>query len=1000
MKTRTWKSRFVFLLGVLVILLPFGQSLATGITAIAVTLEKEETAQELFDNEYGNGKITYTREGDSINWELAVTKTVQDNPTQFVATLKNADGIVMPQLSKNDQFKVSDDSSSQDYGKILQKDASAKEQKETIKFTTASLDKATLTVAFLDEEGTKALYEKDITIEIPASEEAATEPEASTESSTEATVASSDSSVATETTDSATQTSGSTDAASVDSSSTESSDVTDLGDADEATVDSAKKEAEKKYEETGRPQVITRSAADSLVFSGRTYANIEPQYITDNSGTYPEYSWIPNGNTNVINHQGNVGGGTSWDKLTSWNGDPTNLENSYIEYGGTGADADFAIRKYAVESAGNPGLFDVYLNVRGNVMKNINPIDVMLVVDWSGSMMKNDRIQNVQEGVKLFVETLKKGGITNQINLGYIGYSSEGSKYSNGKIGLAPFNEVANQIEQFTPSRVSGGTFTQKALRDADTELSKKNPDHKKVIVLLTDGVPTYSYKVNKVKTTTGRGVLYYGTGFTNVVEGTGSTSKISGNETATDENGVKRDIDNTFIATVGEAMRIKEKNIEIHGLGIQLQDDATAELSSVDVANRMKQIVSKNNSGEFFYEEAKQSEDIATYLSTKAVQIISTVNSGEIVDPLGGQFTYQPETLNLKSVGEITAILPKEYKQPFDGTLTISNLNLGKGQEVQVHYQVRIQTENPDFIPEYWYPLNGRTTFLPNKENDKDIVDFGVPSAKAPGTTIDLTKKWDEFDNNILGRSDLLFQVSRNEIPMGFLKITSQNEKSNDKNTWSRIGVQKISAADSPYSETIWLPKFDNQGNDFKYAISKELTELTNYESTKIDDNTWKNTKIFTPLSLKITKKDSITGSLLKGAEFAISGGDLSESTLLESIGDGTYVLPKNITLNKGKVYEVREAKSPEGYRMLNDPIRIEIDATGKVSISNKELSNANLTVSDNVITFDVPNKPKVPLPSTGGSGTWMYYLAGSLALVVVGGYLFYRSRNSKGVA
>ncbi|WP_282956796.1 LPXTG cell wall anchor domain-containing protein [Enterococcus canis] len=50
--------------------------------------------------------------------------------------------------------------------------------------------------------------------------------------------------------------------------------------------------------------------------------------------------------------------------------------------------------------------------------------------------------------------------------------------------------------------------------------------------------------------------------------------------------------------------------------------------------------------------------------------------------------------------------------------------------------------------------------------------------------------------------------------------------------------------------------------------------------------------------------------------------------------------------------------------------------------------------------MTFDVPNKAKVPLPSTGGSGTWMYYLAGSLALVVVGGYLFYRSRNSKGVA
>lgn len=123
---------------------------------------------------------------------------------------------------------------------------------------------------------------------------------------------------------------------------------------------------------------------------------IAPQYTTDNSGTYPTANWQPTGNQNVLNHQGNKDGSAQWDGQTSWNGDPTNRTNSYIEYGGTGDQADYAIRKYARETT-TPGLFDVYLNVRGNVQKEITPLDLVLVVDWSGSMNENNRIGEVQK---------------------------------------------------------------------------------------------------------------------------------------------------------------------------------------------------------------------------------------------------------------------------------------------------------------------------------------------------------------------------------------------------------------------------------------------------------------------------------------------------------------------------------------------------------------------------------------------------------------------------
>ena len=236
--------------------------------------------------------------------------------------------------------------------------------------------------------------------------------------------------------------------------------------------------APEKTEQPTATEEVTNPFAEARMAPATLRANlalplIAPQYTTDNSGTYPTANWQPTGNQNVLNHQGNKDGSAQWDGQTSWNGDPTNRTNSYIEYGGTGDQADYAIRKYARETT-TPGLFDVYLNVRGNVQKEITPLDLVLVVDWSGSMNENNRIGEVQ------------------------GYSSDGN--NNNAIQMVLFDTVNIPIKNITPSSTRGGTFTQKALRDAGDMLATPN-GHKKVIVLLTDGVPTFSYKVCRVKT-------------------------------------------------------------------------------------------------------------------------------------------------------------------------------------------------------------------------------------------------------------------------------------------------------------------------------------------------------------------------------------------------------------------------------------------------------------------------------------------------------------------
>lgn len=683
---------------------------------------------------------------------------------------------------------------------------------------------------------------------------------------------------------------------------------------------------------------------------------IPTEYTTDDQGTYPKANWQPTGNTNVLDHQGNKNGSNQWDGINSWDGDPNDRTHSYIEYGGTGNQADYAIRKFAKETT-TPGLFDVYLNARGNVQKDITPLDLVLVVDWSGSMNDNDRIGEVKIGVDRFVDTLSDSGITDKINMGYVGYSSDGYNYSNGTVQMGSFDSVKNQVKSITPSWTNGGTFTQKGLRDAGDMLSVPN-GHKKVIVLLTDGVPTFSYKVQRVHAQPSND--YYGTQFSNTQDQPGNTSRIARSYYAPDQNNQSRRIDSTFIATIGEAMALKERGIEIHGLGIQLQSDPAAGLSKAEVESRMRQMVSADEKGDLYYESADHATDISEYLAKKAVQISATVSNGQINDPIAEPFIYQPGTLSVKSVGtNPTTVTPTIS---IDGNTIKSNqIYLGKDQEIQIHYQVRIQTENEDFQPNFWYQMNGRTTFQPSIDTD-ELAEFGIPSAKAPGVNLHIKKLWEEFDNNPANRPDqVTFEIQRNHTTdaaawkNGYIRITKPAKDT--ANSWERADVDKLSAnSGESYHEILSLPQYNNQGQAFSYQTIKELP-VPGYDSQQIDALTWKNTKQFTPLDLKITKNSSTGEKDLIGAVFKLTGDSID--TLLTDNGDGTYSLPENVKLQKEMTYTLTETKAPEGHELSKKTTwEIKIASDGTVTIDGK-----TVTTSDDTIQLTIEN-PFVEIP------------------------------------
>ena len=65
-----------------------------------------------------------------------------------------------------------------------------------------------------------------------------------------------------------------------------------------------------------------------------------------------------------------------------------------------------------------------------------------------------------------------------------------------------------------------------------------------------------------------------------------------------------------------------------------------------------------------------------------------------------------------MKSVGPVQVQTLPEVS--LTGATINNEIYLGKGQEIQIHYQVRIQTESENFKPDFWYQMNGRTTFQP----------------------------------------------------------------------------------------------------------------------------------------------------------------------------------------------------------------------------------------------------------------------------------------------
>lgn len=398
--------------------------------------------------------------------------------------------------------------------------------------------------------------------------------------------------------------------------------------------------------------------------------------------------------------------------------------------------------------------------------------------------------------------------------------------------------------------------------------------------------------------------------------------------------------------------------------LGYYLLDSTLGALCSIDTTNNDVTVVEKNEEPtvDKLVEEEQGSEDLG---KTNDAEIGETVNFETTIHAHDGADQYVlhdrmvtglelvDDSIVVKA-GEDTLVKGTDYTVAFD-IKHVCDCELKEGEEC---------------------------------ENAKHgVCDFEITFA-------------DTYLNTIEEDTDIVVTYSA--------KITDEIEiagEGNNNDTWLKYGDDSFTE-NSTTTTYVW--EFDVQ----KYT-THELEEgqteklLADAEFVLYYDVTEKDpsdeTKEITVRKTATYEKDDTTNT------YTFAGW---EDVVAE---DGKYTYPaaatltsvadaeKNIKidgLDSGE-YFLLETKAPNGYNLLKDAIEVTIaneDANGAVSVGNYKSDDVSVDHPENVVAANklikVENMTGVELPSTGGIGTTIFYVLGSLLVAFSGVVLFAKKR------
>ncbi|WP_429974821.1 VWA domain-containing protein [Enterococcus sp. DIV0840c] len=493
-------------------------------------------------------------------------------------------------------------------------------------------------------------------------------------------------------------------------------------------------------------------------------------------------------------------------------------EENYVNY------ADEAYLKKSVKEAAGQGLFDVTLAVKGN--QTSTPVDLVMVIDYSSSMT-GEKLTNALLGLQQFGNELADSLANGSIRIGIVAYNRE-VYTTNG------FSTDIAYLEQFLRETAEShsGTFMQKGLlAGQQLLLEESRPEAEKLFIHIGDDSANRSYlPVDEAAVYQNTGAIsdYNGYHTESYIEEfqTSATAYHTTSKNPSDSQAIP--VSNTVVTdeTLGTIVALKKSGFTYYSV-------ATAPSARGEYIGRNLASAPSN-----YLTTDENLSGLGSALTEIANHIDKTIPDGTITDPMGegillqgaGNFDadqYQLVGWRKNAQGEwveapevATGVTVSEKDQ----TITVSGIALGENEKLTLTYQVRLNTEAPDFKGEAWVLCNGRTTLTP--ASDDEALDFPIPSIKAPNVSLAVLKKWVNVSAAEIP-DQIDYQVKRTTT------TAADSWQQSDRLTLEKANDFQASLTKIPVAgQMADLPKYNNQGEDFVYQV-EEVNIPDGFESS-----------------------------------------------------------------------------------------------------------------------------------------------------------------------
>lgn len=316
------------------------------------------------------------------------------------------------------------------------------------------------------------------------------------------------------------------------------------------------------------------------------------------------------------------------------------------------AEGSIKLDKDAKAVEGQENLWEVTLGIQGRNYKTTS--DVVLVIDNSNSMYeengeKNDRMVQTKAAANAFIDKLLTEDSTTRIAVVVFNLKVDQTGFYTWA-DKAELKTYINNIKKAT-DKYDGGTFTQLGIKTArDLLNSSASKGGNKSIVLLSDGVPTASYRVSG--TATGTCYNYYGQNYSHNYSYDENTVVVTGcdykNQAGNGRAETDGRIDLTLTCEHGEtrtlnrAQSINHSYATVWEAGQALQDGITVYSVALQAGTEGETILKNcaTNPSTGFFAIDKNESDIASKLTaaftTIAGSIAIAASNGSVADTMG----------------------------------------------------------------------------------------------------------------------------------------------------------------------------------------------------------------------------------------------------------------------------------------------------------------------------------------------------------------------------